>query len=784
MREIQVLDQTTIDKIAAGEVVERPASVVKELTENAIDAGADRISIDIKDGGIRMIRITDNGAGIPAGQVRKAFLRHATSKITAVEDLLTLKSLGFRGEALSSIAAVSRVELITKEADSLEATRYCIEGGRERLMEEIGAPDGTTIVVRDLFYNTPARAKFLKTAMTEAARVGAFVEQLALANPDIGFHFIVNGQTRLATTGSGSLKDAIYNIYGRDVAHELVAIDYEENGIRLGGYIARPAVSRGNRNFENYYVNGRYVKSRVVSIGIEEGYGTHLMQHQYPFTCLTIDLPGDGVDVNVHPTKMEVRFSDEKTVMKAVSHAVSDALAREEMILKASLNPPEKPAKPEKAPEKYASPELFEKRAREQEQVGAIQENEPTPGTRIPGASGSADGQRFTYSARTPSGTSLREQMAINYAKRLERLAAAGDEESESSAAGNALQGQVENGSASDSEVGASQFDSAFTARGNEPSESRSTEYAPSHAGAESDISEDKYENAVTGQTSGSYVTSPAAGNRPAESADSPSDRSAGSYAMGPASGERSAGSGSTLTGRSAGGYATDAAAGEQSAGGNSAGAKAPAMRQLSFLPEFLAPEAAPLRRIIGCAFDTYWILEYGDKLFMIDQHAAHEKVLFTRFWKMYEQNTLTSQMISPPVIISLSMEEQELLETYMEAFRRVGFEIESFGGRDYKISGVPYTLSGMGARDLFLELLGNLEVSDRFEDLDRYILKVATEACKAAVKGGDRLSLKEAEALIDELFACGDPYHCPHGRPTIISFTRSDLEKKFKRIV
>ncbi len=724
MSEIHVLDQTTIDKIAAGEVVERPASVVKELTENAIDAGADRISIDIRDGGIRMIRITDNGGGIPEDQVRKAFLRHATSKITAVEDLLTLRSLGFRGEALSSIAAVSRVELITKEADSLTATRYCIEGGRERLMEEIGAPDGTTIVVRDLFYNTPARAKFLKTAMTEAARVGAFVEQLALANPEIGFHFIVNGQTRLMTTGSGSLKDAIYNIYGRDVSAELVAIDHEENGIYLGGFIARPAVSRGNRNFENYYVNGRYVKSRVVSIGIEEGYGTHLMQHQYPFTCLRIDMPGTGVDVNVHPTKMEVRFSDEKAVMNAVSHAVSQALAREEMILKASLNPPEKPARPEKAPEKYASPELFERGARERDKMPASSENEtrPEPGrtgrnadsfapegrptsggtdssmigrssqgiafpTRSTGGSGSGpsgtDGQPFMYSARTPGSVSLREQMAINYAKRLERMASSESVETDRTS---------------------------------------SDEAVPPDPGPDSG-------------------TSPVAAKE-REAAEGTAD------------------------------------------GGDLSACGKPSLKQMSFLPEFLAPEAAPLRRIIGCAFDTYWICEYGDKLFMIDQHAAHEKVLFTRFMKMYEQNTLTSQMVSPPVVISLSMEEQALLENYMEAFRRVGFEIESFGGRDYKISAVPYTLSAMGARDLFLELLGNLEVSDRFEDLDRYILKVATEACKAAVKGGDRLSLREAEALIDELFACGDPYHCPHGRPTIISFTRTDLEKKFRRIV
>ena len=360
MSSIHVLDQNTIDKIAAGEVVERPASVVKELTENAIDAGATRITIEIQDGGIKMIRITDDGAGIAPDEIRLAFLRHATSKISSVEDLKGIASLGFRGEALSSIAAVSRVELITKTEDEITAVRYVIEGGREKLLDEIGAPDGTTFVIRDIFYNTPARAKFLKTAMTEASHVGSIVEQLALSNPTVAFEYIVNGASRLSTTGSGSLKDTIYHIYGRELASELLPIDYSEEGIQIKGFIAKPSICRGNRNFENYYVNGRYVKSRVVSLGIEDGYGNKLMQHQYPFTCLMITVTGDAVDVNVHPTKMDVRFSDERFILNQISTCIKKALYEQEMIIKSSLNPPIKP-KAEKKEAKYAGPAPFEK---------------------------------------------------------------------------------------------------------------------------------------------------------------------------------------------------------------------------------------------------------------------------------------------------------------------------------------------------------------------------------------------------------------------------------------
>ena len=679
MNPIKVLDQNTIDKIAAGEVVERPSSIVKELTENAIDAGASRITIEIKDGGISLIRVTDDGKGIPQDEIRLAFLRHATSKIDKVEDLDSIRSLGFRGEALSSVAAVSRTELFTKQAEDMTGTRYVIEGGREKLLEEVGAPDGTTMIVRDLFYNTPARSKFLKSPITEAAHVGSFVEQLMLSNPEIAFTFTVNGQTKASTTGSGSLKDVIYHIYGRDLASELLWTDFGENGVGIGGCLAKPSVSRGNRNFENYYVNGRYVKSRVIQSAIEEGYGNKLMQHQYPFTCLTLSIRGNLVDVNVHPTKMEVRFSDDRTVFNAVLHAVQKTLADREMIIRASLNPPEKPDrnKPD-AVRNEKLPEPFEKNALKEQ-------------------------AERSYGSQNPAGAA--------FSKDVSQLP-----ESE----GKKFRTQLSEGKASQIPLS---------------EEKTSQTPLPEGKASQPPISDERTSQIPPADGKASQIQAP-------EKKDVLET-------------EEQAESGKNVV-----------------------------YEQQSFKPKFLSPEAAPLRRIIGAAFNTYWIVEYEDSLFLIDQHAAHEKVLFTRLMKDYEKSAISSQMLCPPVVLSTSLEEQALLEAYLPAFWKIGFEIEPFGGRDYKISAVPYHLSAINSRELFISLLDSLEGSHEVKNLDIFVHRVATEACKAAVKGGGEISFAEAKYLIDELFRCDDPYHCPHGRPTIISLTKSDLEKKFKRII
>ena len=616
LHRIHVLDDATIDKIAAGEVVERPASVVKELTENAIDAGADRISISIESGGITMIRVSDNGRGIGPEDVPYAFMRHATSKITTAADLSTLHSLGFRGEALSSIAAVSRTELITKQAEDLTATRYCVEGGRECVREEIGAPDGTTITVRDLFFNTPARAKFLKTPATEASHVSSCVEQLVLSNPTISFQFSVNGQVRLTSPGNGNVRDALYHIYGRTVTQELLSFEKKEDGLSMEGFLARSSVSRGNRSYENYYVNGRYVRSKLISRAVEEGYSTKLMQHQYPFTCFFLTVDGKALDVNVHPSKMEVRFSDEKKIYDFIVRTVRETLAGKEM---------------------------------------------------IPSADGEGGRQK-----REQDGEKRKEEKTAPFETHL------------ASASGKSSQAVHE-----------------------APPLFVSKTVLPERSPAQS--------------TSSGVSRSPASPQQPV---------------------------------------------------------------QASFLPDFLSSEAKPLRRMVGCVFKTYWIFEFEGKMYLMDQHAAHERVLFERLMRGYRERRISSQELMPPIIVTLNMLEENRLRKYMPAFEKLGFEIEPFGGRDYAVRAVPYDLGTIDSEELFLNLLDSLETEASLEELKIYIHRVATEACKAAVKGGGEISFAEAASLLDQLMKCEDPYHCPHGRPTLISFSRQDLEKRFKRIV
>ena len=664
MNHIHVLDQTTIDKIAAGEVVERPASIVKELVENSIDAGAARINVEIRDGGISMIRITDNGRGIAPEDIPLVFKRHATSKLEKINDLDTIASFGFRGEALSSIAAVSRVELITKRPEDLAATRYLIEGGREKLREEIGAPDGTTIIVRDLFYNTPARAKFLKTPLTEAAHVGEIAEQLILSNPGIAFTLTVNGQTKLTSGGSGRLENAIFSIYGRSLKDLLVSVSEDFGWLRLDGFIGKPEFTRGNRNLENYYVNGRYVKSRLIAKAIEDGFGTKLMQHRYPFTCFKIDIDGTAVDVNVHPTKMDVRFSDEKEVYTRIKNAVADALSKLEMIVASSVNPSENKAGASTADK--------------------IPRVKPLQAFETDAGSGTGEPEEV-------------EHLVINTEELSTAAAAAGSGTSRSF-------GTIK------------------------PPEAVDLSAVPERIPSENAVI---YAEETESLFSGVRESS----ERIAEKAGSVHEKK-GKW------------------------------------------------EQQSFLPGFLTREAKPLRRIIGQVFNTYWICEFNEKMYLFDQHAAHERVLFEKLMTLYSKRELTSQQMSPPEIITLDSREQALLKTYSEAFSGLGFEIEEFGGNEFAVRAVPYALGALDFHELFRSLLDELETGGGYEMLEIYVRRVATEACKAAVKGGERISSQEAEKLLDDMMNCEDPYHCPHGRPTIISFTRSDLEKRFKRIV
>ena len=714
MKTISVLDKNTIDKIAAGEVIERPSSIVKELVENAIDAGSNAVTVEIKDGGTTLVRITDNGEGIAPSEVKKAFMRHATSKITKAEDLFGITSLGFRGEALSSIAAVCQVELITKTAGELTGVRYVIEGGEEKTPEpeEIGAPEGTTFKVRNVFYNTPVRRKFLKSPQTEAGYINDLMERLALSHPEVSFKFINNNQNRLHTSGNSNLKDIIYGIYGREITANLVEVHGEAPFGTLTGYIGKPIISRGNRNYENYFINGRYIRSSIISKAIEDAYKNFMMQHKYPFTVLHFQLDGDLLDVNVHPTKMELRFSDQEGMYRLVYETVRNALVGREMIPDVQVGK-EAPA-PKEPPKKESFPEPFEVKRREammQEKRAEAKKTAATiyatPGTNATKTEAAASivRERPNYSSSREEGGFAKSLYEVpeNLIKPTERKV---DEQAEME---------------------------KWTSEGKNPALKLQARPAT---------------NDTTAAPSAAMETptsaKPAEAELPPESPIPPAVPSESEPAT---------------------------------------SVQSPKQMDL-FEEKLLSKEHIKEHRIIGQLFETYWLVEFHEKLYIIDQHAAHEKVLFERTMKSLKDKEYTAQQISPPLIVSLSIKEQELLNKYMKNFETIGFEIEPFGGDEFSIRAVPGNLFGLAERDVFLEMLDSLDKDTGRVSEDLINEKIASMSCKAAVKGNHRLSEKEAEALIDELLTLDNPYNCPHGRPTIIAMSKYELEKKFKRIV
>ena len=698
MSKIALLNQETIDKIAAGEVIERPSSVVKELVENAIDAGASAITVEIKEGGTSFIRITDNGCGIEHDEVPLAFLRHSTSKIKSAEDLMCVHSLGFRGEALSSIAAIARVELITKTFDALTGTRYLIEGSKEVAMEEIGAPDGTTFLVKDLFFNTPARRKFLKTPQTEGTYISDMLEKLALSHPDISFKYINNNQTRLHTSGNGNRKDLIYHIYGRDIASSLLEVNYESELFSVSGFIGKPLINRGNRNYENYFINGRYIKSSILSKAIEEAYKSFLMQHQYPFTVLYFTFPGETLDVNVHPTKMELRFDNNKEIYRQLCDALYGVLSHRELI-------PDVPVDEKKAEDtvkhvyKESIPEPFEKR-----RINEIRSN-------------AAQRVERAYKPAVPTPVTVRENTDSF------------GQENRSSIFRESTSAQVQGktGQATSSGVKIIPVGETPVMGLNQFPKSETTQA----------VLEQKKKTDLNGGSDCQNEISTSQKNV-SEGQDT-----------------------------------------------NTSPVEAPEQMTLeSMSPDFLTRDAKKMHRIIGQLFKTYWLIEYEDKLYIIDQHAAHEKVLYERTMARLHEKEYTSQAISPPIVLSLDAKEQEMLERYRKDIERLGYEIENFGGREYMISAVPDNLFSIDMKDLFIEMLDDFSNLTGRETPDLIMEKVASMSCKAAVKGNDALSLPEIDALIEELLTLDNPFNCPHGRPTIIAMSKYEIEKKFKRIV
>lgn len=635
MAKIQLLDQKTIDNIAAGEVIERPASVVKELVENAVDAKANAVTVEIKDGGMTLIRVTDNGIGIPKDQVKTAFLRHATSKIRSVEDLLSVSSLGFRGEALSSISAVAQVELVTKTAESFSGVSYKIYGGEEEAFDDIGAPDGTTFLVKNLFYNTPARRKFLKSATTEAGYVEQMMVHIALSHPEISFKFIHNNKNKIYTSGNGKVKDIIYHIYGRDVAGALIPIEAQNEDVKVTGFVAKPYVSRGNRNYESYFINGRYIKSSIIYKAIEEGYRTFTMKHRYPFVCLDFKIDQELLDVNVHPTKMEIRFRNGREIYELVVDAVRAALLQKDLVQDVLKETPKKKDLPKT--KEVKKPEPFEVNRRKEEVQKVDQQ-------------------------------------------------------------GQAVQQQVEK--------------SSHLVKKKTPiaSESSKNTKKPTYAGLNYNTQKKEFPQYKTDELSSNQMT-------------------------------------------------------------------------LREDPVF-SVQARPDRKILGQLFKTYWLIEYEDQLFIMDQHAAHEKVNYERLMKNFKEKEIYSQRLEPPMVVTVSMTEAEALTRYKDAFAGLGFTIESFGGNEYCIREVPANLYGIGERDLFMELLDAVSQENGTLDTEVIASKIATMACKMSIKGNQRVSLMEVEHLLDELMKLENPYQCPHGRPTIIKMSKYEIDKKFKRIV
>ena len=664
MPQIQVLDQITVDKIAAGEVIERPASIVKELVENSIDAKAASVTVEIQDGGISLIRVTDNGSGIEREDIRNAFLRHSTSKIRKVEDLAHIASLGFRGEALSSISAVTRTELITKTKEDTFGTRYVIEGGVEQSLEDAGAPDGTTFLVRQLFYNVPARRKFLKTPMTEAGHVQDLLMRLALSHPEVAFTFINNGQTKMRTSGNGKLKDVIYSIYGREAAANLIELDYSMDGLVMKGYLGKPVITRGNRNFENYFVNGRYVKNAMLSKAIEDAYKDFLMQHKFPFVVIHFQVDGEKIDVNVHPTKMEMRFQRQQDVYNIVYEGVHRTLLEPELIPQVEAPAPKVISQPKsESPfllKPKTAPQPMEKKPEEKEEPHDEAYFMKKMKERV-----------LSYHQRNSSAEVAKKEQIFRPQAQAERIK-----------------------------------DALARAKEVEKQPQKQAEEQP----------ELIRETPV-------YETKPVT---------------------------------------------------EEKA------------EQLNLFEEHLLKrEKKAEYKLIGQVFETYWLVEFENSLYIIDQHAAHERVLYERTLKEMKNREFTAQYLSPPIILSLSMQEAQVLNENMDRFTRIGFEIEPFGGEEYAVRAIPDNLFGIAKKELLLEMLDDLadgiSTSMTPELIDE---KVASMSCKAAVKGNNRLSAQEADALIGELLLLENPYHCPHGRPTIIAMTQRELEKKFKRIV
>ena len=740
---INVLDKDTINKIAAGEVIEGPAAVVKELVENAIDADANSVTVEIKDGGTSLIRVTDNGKGIGSDDIKTAFLPHATSKIKTADDLTLVSSLGFRGEALASIAAVSEVEVLTKTADEISGIRYVINGGKEEVNEPIGTPEGTTFVVRNLFYNTPARKKFLKTPATEGRYVGEVMEHMAVSHPEIAFKFILNGQVKLQTMGNGSLKDVLFYIYGKETTANIIPVNNPDadgelvNGLSVRGYIGKPSLTRGNKEYENYFINGRFIKNKVITRAIEDAYKSFLMQHRFPFTCLLISVDNSLVDVNVHPAKLEVRFSDTESIYRLIFHEVDNALRKKDLL-------PDMGVK--QVPDKKPLVRDFNashKAERTEKSGGYIIPDIPMP-------------EPFEKSRQGEWKKELKpvfkqESFVADKVKR--------DEKSP------LVKAEIYAPFDNDTTFDKSNF-ASLEIESIDKSEGGIKNTCGNLAGDAS------RENSVETEENREYPTTVEQTDKTSYNKDFNTVKEDSNTYKNTSKNSFQSDGGKTNT--------TDVE--QDFCDKDESSCNTNKSSKEEFKGGILAKKALPDIKIIGQIFGTYWIIEYDDSVYMIDQHAAHEKVMYERFVKEISENKVTSQNLLPPVVVTLSGSQSQIVEEIEEHLYKLGFEIEPFGGNEYVIKAVPTELFGISEKDLLFDIIDQYSLEGRKATPDTVLSKLATMACKAAIKGNMNISILEAKALIEELMSLDNPYNCPHGRPTMIFMSKSDVEKKFKR--
>ena len=676
MGSIVLLDDLTINQIAAGEVIERPANVVKELVENSLDANATSVSVEIENGGITYMRITDNGKGIEPDDIDLAFERHATSKIRRAEDLVRVSTMGFRGEALASIAAIAKVEMVTRTKNNETGTKVIVEGGNILSKEECGAPIGTTITIRELFYNTPVRYKFLKKDFTEGGYIETAVERIALIHPEVGFKLINNKKEVLHTSGNGNMTDVVYNVFGKDIASNLVDVNFQYENIRVTGVVGKPEIARSNRSNQMFYVNGRFIKDKTLSAAAEEAYRTMIPHGKFGFCILNINIPPEQVDVNVHPAKLEVRFSEEGKVFKAIHYAIKNTLLGVDLVREDDDNNYVPDVKNITSEDSSKNTDTFGSK------VVPISENVAPKRTLFD-----------IFKGKQEKNNAVKEEELKDNEYIIEVTQ---KEEKEKKSFMNNLTTNSE---------------SKIT----RPIEIKNPEEIENLHKLETNTKTDENANVESKDTN------------------------------------------NTITDEG--------------------------QVNTFFEKDFSDKAPIPEYKILGVAFDTYILLQMDEDIYILDQHAAHERVLYEKIKEnFYRSGGKEVQMLLLPDILEVSKRDMHMIKDHIDLFEQAGFALEEFGENTIKINGVPVICYEMDTKALFMDILDGIDITTRTNKQDIEEKFIATVACKAAVKANMKLDEREIRGLLDQMLLLDNPFTCPHGRPTAIRITKYEIEKKFGR--